>query len=201
MAKQSKGASSKKSSEEKVTEEAGTPKKTRKNAVRKPAMDRAMKRARLLVKNSNAMHKLMRGFKGETTEEQSDALADTLANLEQVTKFAAQILLDTELLHTSGYAPLTSRVAGPKDPLPAGAIVALKEKHFESGVYGKLNAFEVVVDGGKQVRIRVQGDLKSPQIVVSRGWLAVVEMSPAATPESELADLDVESDESSEVDE
>jgi hypothetical protein len=149
---------------------AAAPKKARKPVVLKAPIVRAAKRAKLLDKNSRAMLKLVSNWQGEATEDQRTTNGEIIANLQIVTKLAAQILLDTDMLQASGFAPTGGRGGNAKEPLAAGTVVAIKEKHFNPALY-PVNEFEVVLDAGKQVRIRPVGDLRAPQIDVNRGWL------------------------------
>jgi hypothetical protein len=151
------------------------PKKERKKTVRKAPMDRALKRARLLDKNSSAMLRLIAGWHGtDVTADQDSTNSDIVARLRQIAKLAPEVLLDLDMLAKSGFAPVEGRVGGGKEPLAAGARVAIKDKHFNAGLY-KSNDFEVVLDAGKQVRIRPAGDLRAPQVDVSRAWLTVLD--------------------------
>ena len=146
----------------------------RKPVILKPPMERAMKRAKLLDKNSRAMLKLVSNWQGEATDDQRSTNSEIVAGLTHVVGLAKQILIDTDMLRASGFAPTGGRGGVSKEPLAAGTLVQIKAKHFEPEVYGEINDFEVVVDNGKQVRIRTRGDLKSPQMIVSRTWLTAI---------------------------
>ena len=165
------------------------PKKERKPTVRKAPMDRAIKRARLLDKNASAMLRLVSNWKGEATVDQQSTNADIVARLRQIATAAEQVLLATDMLATSGFEPTEGRAGSGKEPLAAGARVAIKEKHFNSALY-KNNDFEVVLDAGKQVRIRPAGDLRAPQVDVNRNWLDILD----STDVDDDPALDVEGD-------
>jgi hypothetical protein len=151
------------------------PKKERKKTVRKAPMDRALKRAHLLNKNTSAMLKLVAGWHGtDVTADQDSTNSNIVARLRRIAKLAPEVLWDLDMLAKSGFVPVEGRVGGGKEPLAAGARVAIKDKHFNAGLY-KSNDFEVVLDAGKQVRIRPAGDLRAPQVDVSRAWLTVLD--------------------------
>jgi hypothetical protein len=116
------------------------------------------------------MLRLVQNWRGEATEDQRATNAEIVAALEQVTALTAKILLDTDLLKVSGFKPTAGRAGVSKEPLAAGTPVMIQEDRF-SPVYGDVNDFEVVVDDGKQVRLRVRGDMRSPQVIVNRAWL------------------------------
>jgi hypothetical protein len=167
------------------------PKKERKKTVRKAPLDRALQRARLLDKNASALLRLVTTWRSEvTTDDQQSTNDDVAVELRQICKLAPSVLLNLDMLGKSEFAPKEGSVGGSKAALAAGARVAIKDKHFNAGLY-RANDFEVVLDAGKQVRIRPAGDLRAPQIDVSRTWLVVLDSTDVDDP----ADLDADGDE------
>jgi hypothetical protein len=160
-------------------------------AAPKAPIDRAVRLGRLVDKYSRILYRLVGNWHGEATPDQVATNAELSANLSHQTKVARQVLLDLDMLRESGFAPAAG--SSTALPLAAGVQVALTKKAWKPAIYGKTNAFEVVVQIDTAVRIRATDARQREQFVVPRAWLEEVdevEVDTAPPPDEEEAEIE-----------
>ncbi len=145
----------------------------RKPPVRRAPVERALVWATVIDKFTQKLYPLVANWRGEATVDQAEINQDTIACLKAMAELSPRILLNIDMLSKTHFAP--SAGSSSNIPLAAGERVVFKGKFYVPAVHGSHNEFEVVMAIDKHVRLKGP-DPKSPQIVVLRSWLEVVDV-------------------------